>query len=338
MRKRWWVATAALALLAAGALAGVRAGRAALHAPLNIPAEGAWLDVEKGTSFRRVTKQLAERGVLEHEWLLQQYAGFSGEAKKVRAGEYQLPPGTTPLSLLDKLVSGQVYLHQVTIVEGWRFDELLTAVRANPAVKVSSLDGPTIMAALGEPDLHPEGQFFPDTYSFARGTSDLDLLRTAHEALRAHLDDAWGRRSPDLRITTPYQALILASISEKETALPTERRLISGVFHERLRRGMRLQTDPTVIYGMGASFDGNLRRQDLESDTPYNTYTRGGLPPTPIALPGAASIEAAVAPEITGAVYFVATGLPDGSHFFSATLEQHERAVRDYLRRLKSEP
>jgi UPF0755 protein len=338
MRKRWWAAAAAVTALAIGALAGVRAGRAALHAPLNIPAEGTLLDVAKGTPFWRVTKELGDRGVLEHAWLLKQYAGFSGYANKVRAGEYQLPPGTTPLSLLDKLVSGQVYLHQITIVEGWRFEELLTAMRANPAVKPTTLDGPAIMAALGEPDVHPEGQFFPDTYSFPRGTTDLELLRTAHEALRARLDDAWQRRSADLRITTPYQALILASIIEKETALAAERRLISGVFHERLRRGMRLQTDPTVIYGMGASFDGNLRRQDLDNDTPYNTYTRGGLPPTPIALPGAASIDAAVMPEITGAVYFVATGLPDGSHFFSATLEEHERAVRDYLRRLKSEP
>jgi UPF0755 protein len=227
-------------------------------------------------------------------------------------------------------------LHQITIVEGWRFNELLAALRANPAVKPSTLDGPAIMKALGEPDVHPEGQFFPDTYSFPRGTSDLELLRTAHLALRAHLDYAWRRRSAGVRVDSPYEALILASIIEKETALPAERRLISGVFQERLRRGMRLQTDPTVIYGMGTAFDGNLRRQDLDNDTPYNTYTRGGLPPTPIALPGAASIEAAVDPEITGAIYFVATGRPDGSHFFSATLEQHEQAVRDYLRRLRS--
>jgi len=322
-------------VLALGAFAAVRAARA-LHAPLDIPAEGAWLDVDRGTPFWRVTRQLAERGILAHPQLLNGYARFSGDTTKVRAGEYQLPAGTTPVSLLEKLVSGQVYLHQITVVEGWRFDELLTAVRANPAVKASTLDGAAIMAALGEPDVHPEGQFFPDTYSFPRGTTDVELLRTAHQALRAHLDDAWQRRGAELRIATPYQALVLASIIEKETALPSERRLISGVFHERLRRGMRLQTDPTVIYGLGAAFDGNLRRQDLDNDTPYNTYTRAGLPPTPIALPGAASIEAAVEPEITGAVYFVATGRPDGSHFFSATLEQHEQAVRDYLRRLKS--
>lgn len=336
MRKRWWFAAAAAGALAVGAFAAKQASRA-LHAPLAIPAEGAWLDVDKGAAFWRVTKQLAERGMLEHEWLLKVYARLSGEATKVRAGEYRLPPGTTPLSLLEKLVSGQIYLHQITIVEGWRFDELLTVVRANPAVKASTLDGPAIMAALGEPNVHPEGQFFPDTYSFPRGTADVELLRTAHQALRTHLDDAWQRRGADLRIANPYEALILASIIEKETALPSERRLISGVFHERLRRGMRLQTDPTVIYGMGSAFDGNLRRQDLDNDTPYNTYTRGGLPPTPIALPGAASIEAAVEPEITGAVYFVATGRPDGSHNFSATLEQHEQAVRDYLRRLRSE-
>ena len=337
MRKRWWIAAAAMGALAVGAFA-VRQAARALHAPLDIPAEGAWLEVGKGATFSRVTGQLAERGILDCAWLLRQYARFSGDATKVRAGEYQLTAGTTPLSLLDKLVSGQVYLHQITIVEGWRFDELLTALRTNPAVQPSTLDGPAIMAALGEPGVHPEGQFFPDTYSFPRGTTDLELLRTAHQALHARLDDAWQRRSAGSLLTSPYQALILASIIEKETALPSERRLISGVFHERLRRGMRLQTDPTVIYGLGAAFDGNLRRQDLDNDTPYNTYTRGGLPPTPIALPGAASIDAAVDPEITGAIYFVATGRPDGSHFFSATLEQHEQAVRDYLRRLRSQP
>jgi UPF0755 protein len=192
------------------------------------------------------------------------------------------------------------------------------------------------MTALGEPGVHPEGQFFPDTYSFAKGTTELDVLRQAHQALQARLNAAWEARAADTLLKTPYEALILASIIEKETALPAERRLIAGVFHERLRRNMRLQTDPTVIYGLGESFDGNLRRDDLERDTPYNTYTRGGLPPTPIALPGAAALDAAVTPEIGGAVYFVATGRGDGSHHFSATLEEHERAVRDYLRNLRN--
>src|SRR6185312_694722 len=203
-------------------------------------------------------------------------------------------------------------------------------------IAATDLDSAAIMSALGAPGVHPEGQFFPDTYRFPFGTSDLDILRLAHEALVARLQAAWTNRSPDLLLKTDYEALILASIIEKETSLPAERKLIAGVFHERLRRNMRLQTDPTVIYGMGETFDGNLRRDDLERDTPYNTYTRGGLPPTPIALPGAGAIDAAVTPEISGAVYFVATGRGDGSHHFSATLEEHERAVRDYLRQLRN--
>jgi UPF0755 protein len=209
-------------------------------------------------------------------------------------------------------------------------------VRSHSAIDASALDNEAIMAALGAPGVHPEGQFFPDTYRFPRGTRDLDVLRLAHQALATRLDSVWRNRSPDVSLENEYEALILASIIEKETALPSERRRIAGVFHERLRRNMRLQTDPTVIYGLGDTFDGNLRRQDLERDTPYNTYTRAGLPPTPIALPGAGSLEAAVTPEMSGAIYFVATGRGDGSHYFSTTLEEHERAVREYLRQLRS--
>jgi len=336
MRKRVWLPLLTMiALLAGGGAATTFAWRA-LHAPLAMPAEGTWLEVESGMSLRRVAAQLGERGVLPYPWLLTAYARATGEATRIRAGEYQLPSGATPLSLLTRLVSGQVYLHQLTIVEGWRFTELLHALRSNPAIVASTLDGAGIMTALGQPGVHPEGQFYPDTYSFAKGTTELDVLRQAHQALQTHLDAAWQSRAADTLLKSPYEALILASIIEKETGLPAERRLIAGVFHQRLRRNMRLQTDPTVIYGLGESFDGNLRRDDLERDTPYNTYTRGGLPPTPIALPGAGSLEAAVTPEISGAVYFVATGRGDGSHHFSATLEEHERAVRDYLRQLRN--
>jgi len=336
MRKRVWLPLlTVIALLAGGGVATAYVWRT-LNAPLALSAEGAWLEVGNGMSLRRVATQLGERGILPHPWLLTAYARASGDATRVRAGEYQLPAGTTPLSLLARLVSGQVYLHQLTIVEGWRFAELLRTLRSNPAIVASALDGPGIMTALGEPGVHPEGQFFPDTYSFPKGTADLDVLRQAHQALKARLEAAWQSRAADTLLKSPYEALILASIIEKETALPTERRLIAGVFHERLRRNMRLQTDPTVIYGLGDSFDGNLRRDDLERDTPYNTYTRGGLPPTPIALPGAGAIEAAVTPETTGAVYFVATGRGDGSHRFSTTLEEHERAVREYLRQLRN--
>jgi UPF0755 protein len=336
VRKRVWLPLLmAIAVLAGGGAATVLAWRT-LNAPLAMPAQGTWLEVENGMSLRRVAAQLGERGVLSYPWLLTAYARATGDATRIRAGEYQLPSGTTPLSLLARLVSGQVFLHQLTIVEGWRFTELLRALRANPAIVATTLDGPGIMTALGEPGVHPEGQFFPDTYSFPKGTAELDVLRQAHQALQARLDAVWQSRATGVLLKSPYEALILASIIEKETALPAERRLIAGVFHERLRRNMRLQTDPTVIYGLGESFDGNLRRDDLERDTPYNTYTRGGLPPTPIALPGVASLDAAVTPEISGAVYFVATGRGDGSHHFSATLEEHERAVRDYLRQLRN--
>jgi UPF0755 protein len=336
MRKRIWLPlSAAVVALGAAAVFAAFAWRS-LHAPLQIPADGAWLEVASGTPLRRVSADLAARGLLEHPWLLNVYARASGAATRIRAGEYRVEAGATPLSLVDQLVAGQVFLHEITVVEGWRFSELLAAVRAHPAIRAGTLDAGGIMAALGEPDVHPEGQFFPDTYYFPKDTTDVELLRTAHEALRMRLAEAWESRSADIEVRSPYEALILASIIEKETALPSERRLISGVFTQRLRRNMRLQTDPTVIYGLGENFDGNLRRQDLDRDTPYNTYTRAGLPPTPIALPGNASLDAAVTPEVTDAVFFVATGRGDGSHYFSATLEQHERAVREYLNRLRS--
>ena len=339
MRKRIWIALGVLVLLAASGAALAALAWRDLNAPLSIAAtEGEWLRVPSGTSFRSVAAELEQRGLLDKAWLLATYARATGEATRIRAGEYQILPGTTSRTLLAKLVAGDVYLHQITIVEGSRFAEVLTALRSHPAIAATALDGSAIMSAIGAPGVHPEGQFFPDTYRFPYGTSDLDILRLAHDALAARLQEAWRNRSPDLLLKTDYEALILASIIEKETSLATERKLIAGVFHERLRRNMRLQTDPTVIYGMGDAFDGDLRDGDMDRDTPYNTYTRSGLPPTPIALPGAGSIEAAVAPEITGALYFVATGRGDGSHYFSATYEEHERAVRDYLRALRSQP
>ena len=336
MRRGLWLVVAALTAVAGATALGIAMAWRVLNAPLAIPTESVWLEVAAGTSLRRVTLDLAERQLLDQPWLLAAYGRLTGEATRIRAGEYELARGITPVSLLATLVSGQVYLHELTIVEGTRFTDLLAALRAHPAVTASALDGAGIMAALGEPGVHPEGQFFPDTYKFPKGITDVELLRLAHVALVERLDAAWQRRSPDGLLQTPYEALILASIIEKETALPTERRLIAGVFHQRLRRNMRLQTDPTVIYGLGDAFDGDLRRQDLERDSPYNTYTRNGLPPTPIALPGAGSLEAAVTPEISEAVYFVATGRGDGSHYFSATLEEHERAVRDYLQKLRA--
>jgi UPF0755 protein len=337
VRKRLWItALVGIGLAVVSTVLGAVLAWNALQRPLPIPADGTWLEVPSGASLKRVSSDLAQRGFLPHPALLTAYARLTGVATRVQAGEYQLTTGTTSLTLLAKLVAGQVYLHQVTIVEGWRFSDLLAALRSNSAIVPSSLSGAEIMTALGEPGVHPEGQFFPDTYSFPRGTAEIDVLRTAHAALRERLAKAWEHRSAAVRLETPYEALILASIIEKETALPSERRLISGVFHQRLQRNMRLQTDPTVIYGLGDAFDGNLRRRDLAHDTPYNTYTRFGLPPTPIALPGGDSIEAAVNPEITDAVYFVATGRGDGSHVFSATLEEHERAVQQYLKQLRA--
>jgi UPF0755 protein len=325
-------------LAAVVALTASAAGFAALawrelNAPLPLAVDGDWLRVPHGTPMARVAADLAERDLLRAPWLLATYARFTGDATRVHAGEYQLHAGTTPLTLLAKLVAGDVYLHQITIVEGSRFADALIALRAHPAIAATDLDGAAIMAELGAENLHPEGQFFPDTYRFPLGTSDIQVLRLAHDALSTRLQAAWRNRDVNLLLKSEYEALTLASIIEKETGLAAERRLIAGVFHERLRRNMRLQTDPTVIYGLGDTFDGNLRRQDLDRDTPYNTYTRNGLPPTPIALPGLGAIEAAVSPEVTGAVYFVATGRGDGSHYFSATLEEHERAVRDYLLR-----
>lgn len=334
MGKRASIALAAFACVVAGAAAFAVFAWRSLHSEMPVPTDGAWLEVASGTPLRRVTAELGQRGLLEHPVLLDLYARLRGDATRIRAGEYQLARGMTPLSLVEKLVAGQVFLHQLTIVEGWRFADLSSAIRANGAIHAVAPGGAAVMAALGEPDVEPEGQFFPDTYFFPRGTTDIELLKTAHQALVDHLAKAWDARDPGTQLRTPYDALILASIIEKETALATERKLISGVFQQRLRRNMRLQTDPTVIYGLGDAYDGNLRRQDLERDTPYNTYTRAGLPPTPIALPGNASLEAAVQPEKTDALYFVATGRGDGSHYFSATLEEHERAVRDYLRRL----
>ena len=241
VRKRVWLPLAAVAAaLVAGAWSAAFAWRS-LHAPLRIPADGAPLEIASGTPLRRISADLAARGLLDHPWLLDAYGRVSGEATRIRAGEYRLAPGTTPLTLVAQLVAGQVLLHQLTIVEGWRFTELLAAVRAHPAIRAGGLDGAAIMAALGEPGVHPEGQFFPDTYSFPKGTTDVDVLRTAHEALHMHLAKAWDSRASDIEVHSPYEALILASIIEKETALPAERRMISGVFNQRLRRNMRLQ-------------------------------------------------------------------------------------------------
>jgi len=294
-------------------------------------------EVPRGASLRTVGRELSERGVIDRPQIWVAAARLSGKAGALRAGEYRLDPGLTPLDVLRVLSSGQVILHGVTFIEGSRFTDILAQLKANPAVQIdyANRTPEEIMRALGKAGMHPEGQFFPDTYRFPRHTPDLDILKMAFDRMSAELDKAWNERAPDLPLAGPYEALILASIVEKETALDRERPLVAGVFLERLRRGMRLQTDPTVIYGIGATYDGDIRRSDLLRDTPYNTYTRAGLPPTPIALPGLESLRAAVRPEMSGNIFFVATGEPDGSHFFSATLAEHDAAVKRYLQRLR---
>jgi UPF0755 protein len=295
------------------------------------------VEIRPGTALSSVTTELGERGLLDHPAVLSWYGRLSGEAERIKAGEYVLNPGTTAAEALAKFVAGDVRLYSFTIVEGWTTVEAVQALQEHPAITVTlePYDPQRLLEAVEAEEAHPEGLFFPDTYHFPRGASDTAILRQAYLLMRQRLSAAWQSRSEGIPIETPYEALILASIIEKETARDDERRAIAGVFTRRLQKGMRLQTDPTVIYGMGDAFDGNIRRRDLRKDTPYNTYTRKGLPPTPIALPGQASLEAAVDPAAGDALFFVATGEPDGSHYFSATREEHEAAVERYLARIR---
>ncbi|MET0984461.1 MAG: endolytic transglycosylase MltG [Steroidobacteraceae bacterium] len=295
-------------------------------------------ELPKGKSMRALAQDLAARGIVDRPRVWELWARYTGDANKLRAGEYALTPGLTPVQLLKLFTSGEVILHSVTLIEGTNIRDLRAMLARNTSLRslTAGMSNEELMAALGEINLHPEGQFFPDTYRFPRGTSDLDILKIAHRRLQTELTARWQQRASDLPLASPYEALILASIVEKETALDRERPLIAGVFAQRLRRGMRLQTDPTVIYGLQEAYDGNIRRADLTRDTPYNTYTRAGLPPTPIAMVGAASLDAAVRPESTDALFFVATGEPDGSHYFSRTNDEHQAAVQRYLRKLRS--
>lgn len=323
--------TALCASIAVAVCAALLFAWRSLDAPMNVAAGGDRLNVASGTSLTGITDELSRRGVLETTWALNAYARFTGDAKRIQAGEYLIGSGTSPRGLLDQLVSGRVYLYDLTIIEGWTFADVVTTLRNHDAVDTHGFDPASVMAELGDPELHPEGQFYPDTYRFPRGTPAVVILRRAHEAMQDLLEEAWGQYRATTVLETPYEALTLASIIEKETALSEERPRISGVFHRRLERGMRLQADPTIIYGLGDDFDGDLRRADLSRDTPYNTYTRSGLPPTPIALPSQQSLSAAVNPAPGSELYFVATGLSDGSHYFSTTLDEHREAVARYL-------
>jgi len=320
------------ALLGAGALwlaARYQAEEAALAAPMPIEHRSEFT-VESGASFARVARQMHERGWIDSPRFLAWYARWQGKARAVKAGTYALAPGMSALDALERFVSGREVQYPFTIVEGWTFRDLRAALAREERLlqTLGGRDGEAVMAALGEPGRHPEGMFLADTYLFAPGTTDLELLARARRALERALAEQWAQRAPELPLEERYQALILASIIEKETADPGERPRIAGVFVARLRRGMLLQTDPTVIYGMGAAFDGNIRRRDLRTDTPYNTYTRKGLPPTPIAMVGVDSLHAALHPQVDGSLYFVSRG--DGSHHFSRTYAEHRRAVARY--------
>lgn len=334
-----------LIFFAGAALLGVagfvisRMALAWLHDPIPALTRPVIYEIPRGSSLTAVANDLAARDFLKHPRVFTLWARFTKQAGGLKAGEYELLPGSSPQSLLDLFNSGRVLLHSVTFIEGSTFEDIRRLLAGHPQVAhdLASAAQTDIMSRLGAPGAHPEGQFFPDTYRFPRQTSDFELLRMAHQRMQRELTAAWEARAPDLPLESPYEALILASIIEKETALERERAQIGGVFIERLRRRMRLQTDPTVIYGLDDSYDGNLRRADLQRDTPYNTYTRTGLPPTPIALPGLGSLRAAVHPEETGALFFVATGQGDGSHYFSRTLAEHEAAVQRYLARLRQQ-
>lgn len=332
---------AAIAVLLAVALGVAVLGfnvRQFLHSEMDIPEDSVVFEIPAGSAFATVSRDLAERGFIDHADWYRWYARLLDKAGGVHAGEYLIEVGTTPAQLLEMFIAGDVQLYSFTIVEGWTFRELVTALTADETVEVSIVyeDWPAVLESFSADVEHPEGLFLPETYRFPKGTTGVDILRQAYALMQRTLEEEWQDRDTNLPLRSGYEALILASIVEKETALATERPKIAGVFTRRLVQGMRLQTDPTVIYGIGVDFNGNLTRLDLRTDTPYNTYTRGGLPPTPIALPGRDAINAALHPAAGSELYFVATGLGDGSHKFSATKAEHDIAVQEYLRRQRA--
>lgn len=328
--RRFFSTVFVLALLAALGLAGW--GWFWVHQPLRIPGNALDLSIEPGTLPRGVAQAVRDAGVDVDPRLLFAWFRVSGEAHRIKAGSYELERGITPRRLLDKLARGEESLRAVTLVEGWNWRQVRAALAKADQLKpdTANLPDADLMKLLGRPGVHPEGRFFPDTYTYSKGSSDLKVLQRALRAMDKRLAQAWAQRTPRSLLKTPEDALILASIVEKETGKSADRTLISAVFQNRLRVGMPLQTDPTVIYGIGASFDGNLRKVDLQTDTPYNTYMRAGLPPTPIAMPGKASLLAAVQPAPGNFLYFVAKG--DGSSHFSGSLDEHNRAVNKYQR------
>jgi UPF0755 protein len=297
------------------------------------------IEVGPGASLRSVLARMEAAGSVRNARALEWYLRLRGEQPRVQAGTYEIPAHASPAQIISLFEQGRVVLEQLTIVEGATFADFLAALEQHPRV-THTLRGRSpaqIMTLLGHPGQAPEGEFFPDTYRFAANTTDVAILALAYDSMQQLLGAAWKARRPELPLDSPYQGLILASLVEKEAALKSERARIAGVFINRLRARMRLQSDPTVIYGLGESYEGTIHTRDLLRDTSYNTYTRDGLPPTPIALPGRESVMAAVQPEDTDALYFVATGLGDGAHHFSKTLEEHNSAVQTYLLRLREQ-
>lgn len=330
---------ASIALLLAAMVVGIGVWQVQrfMTSEVTVPANGVEFEIPNGSAFASVSRELVDRGVIDGDLWFRLYARWSGEANAVQAGDYLIESGATPASILQQFTSGAVRLYSFTIIEGWNHRDLLDALHANEMIAASMTeeDWPGLLVDLGASVAHPEGLFLPETYRFPRNTSDRELLAQAYSLMQDVLAEEWDARAAATRVTSPYEALVLASIVEKETARADERARIAGVFTRRMEKGMRLQTDPTVIYGIGPAFNGNLTRRDLRTDTPYNTYTRNGLPPTPIAMPGRAAIRSALNPASGTELYFVATGLGDGSHSFSATKSEHDAAVAEYLRRLR---
>lgn len=338
MKKLAAIGTSLILLAAVLSFVGYLYVQHALDTPLDVPQGGVDFEIPPGAPFAAVSRSLVDQGLLHDDVALRWYARWTGQASAIHAGEYRIDAGTTPRRLLEQFTSGNVKLYSFTIIEGWTHWDLLRALQAHPEITatMSDEDWPALLGELGSTAAGPEGLFLPETYSFPRGTDDRKVLSEAYRLMQETLQHEWTERAVDAPVSSPYEALILASIVEKETARADERERIAGVFARRLEKRMRLQTDPTVIYGIGPAFNGNLTRGDLQTDTPYNTYTRHGLPPTPIAMPGRAAIRAALNPAPGDELFFVATGLGDGSHKFSRTIEEHEAAVQEYLDRLRS--
>ena len=310
-----------------------------LDMPVLLDDGGASFSIASGTSFGGVAAALQQQGIISNATMLRFYGRWTGQAERVQAGDYFIASGSSPRQILDQFTSGDVQLYSFTIIEGWNRWDLLRELHADPHIDATMADEdwPALLQELGAENTHPEGLFLPETYHFPNNTSDRAVLKQAYDLLQKTLAEEWAARSESSVIESPYEALILASIIEKETARADERQRIAGVFTRRLIKRMRLQTDPTVIYGIGRDFNGNLTRKDLQTPTPYNTYTRHGLPPTPIAMSGRAAIHAALHPADGEELYFVATGNGDGSHKFSVSKEEHDDAVAAYLRQLRSE-